>query len=79
LYGARIPDYHKYDKIISATDYIKIDKFDRERQIPQDPELSFYLKEYYHSKFKIKKLISNYFNDPASRNYGVLIEWSNPF
>jgi ribosomal protein S18 acetylase RimI-like enzyme len=40
-----------------------------------DPELALYLS----LGMKIEKIIPNYFDDPESLNYGVLVSWANPF
>lgn len=74
LLGARIPDYHKYAKMITVEDYIQVNN-KKINNIPPDPELSFYLK----LGLKIVKIIPNYFQDPESLNYGILIKWENPF
>jgi ribosomal protein S18 acetylase RimI-like enzyme len=74
LLGARIPNYHKYADKIKVEDYVKINKNEK-TNIPPDPELMFYQK----LGLKIVKVIPNYFDDPESLNYGVLMEWKNPF
>jgi predicted N-acetyltransferase YhbS len=76
--GSRIPDFHKYRDKMTAEDYV-FAKDQSGRDIILDPELKFYIRSYYGSATRIKKIIPNYFNDPASLNYGVLIEWNNPF
>jgi GNAT superfamily N-acetyltransferase len=72
--GARIPNYHKYADKIKVEDYVKINKNEK-TNIPPDPELMFYQK----LGLKIVKVIPNYFDDPESLNYGVLMVWKNPF
>jgi ribosomal protein S18 acetylase RimI-like enzyme len=74
LLGTRIPHYHKYADRIKVEDYVKITQKDQ-RNIPPDPELVFYQK----LGLKIVKIIPNYFDDPESLNYGVLVFWKNPF
>jgi ribosomal protein S18 acetylase RimI-like enzyme len=74
LLGARIPHYHKYADRIKVQDYVKISQKDQ-CNIPPDPELVFYQK----LGLKIVKIIPNYFDDPESLNYGVLVFWKNPF
>lgn len=72
--GARVPNYHKYANRIKIEDYVRITK-DKGRDIPPDPELMFYQK----LGLKIVKVVPNYFKDPESLNYGVLLVWNNPF
>jgi ribosomal protein S18 acetylase RimI-like enzyme len=74
LLGARIPHYHKYADKIKVEDYVKITQKDQ-NDIPPDPELMFYQR----LGLKIIKIIPNYFDDPESLNYGVLMLWKNPF
>jgi len=74
LLGARVPHYYKYADKIKIEDYVKIN--DKKRaDIPPDPELVFYQR----LGLKIVKIIPNYFKDPESLNYGVLLVWDNPF
>ena len=86
--GARIPSFARYLKhhcqkngisVISdkkrdkiAEDYIQATN---RRGNPLDPQITFYQKV----GMKIIKLLPNYFKDPESLNYGVLVLWSNPF
>lgn len=60
----------KRDKI--AKDYIQATN---RRGNPLDPQITFYQKV----GMKIIKLLPNYFKDPESLNYGILVLWSNPF
>lgn len=72
ILGGRLPGYHKYKNTMSAEEYIHAtSKTGR----PLDPELYLYQK----MGLKIIKLLPNYFNDPESCNYGVLLVWENPF
>jgi ribosomal protein S18 acetylase RimI-like enzyme len=71
LLGGRMPYYYKY-KDIKPSDYIKL-RGDDGRLV--DPELRFYTR----AGLEIAKVIPNYFEDPESNDYGVLLEWSNPF
>ncbi|XOB42334.1 MAG: GNAT family N-acetyltransferase [Candidatus Nealsonbacteria bacterium] len=75
--GGRIPNYYKFADKISVEDYINIDEQKGKNNIPPDPELIFYRKEYFG--IKIVKIMPNYFKDPESLNYGVLLVWKNPF
>lgn len=74
LLGSRIPNYYKYAKTIKIEDYIRIEDKKKD-DIQPDPELFFYKK----LGLKIVKIIPNYFKDPESLNYGVLLIWKNPF
>jgi ribosomal protein S18 acetylase RimI-like enzyme len=66
MLGGRIPDYYKHSNEVSIEDYVKSDV---------DPEVRFYRK----AGLKIIKIIPNYFKDPESLNYGILLLWENPF
>jgi len=86
--GGRIPSFARYLKhhcqkngisVISdkkrdkiAEDYIQAKN---RRGNPLDPQITFYQKV----GMKIIKLLPNYFEDPESLDYGVLVLWSNPF
>jgi len=72
--GGRIPNYHKFADKIKVEDYIKTDKT-TQNNIPPDPEILFYRQ----LGLKVVKIIPNYFDDPESLNYGVLLVWKNPF
>lgn len=76
--GGRIPNYYKFANKIKIEDYIKLKEGER-NDIPPDPELLFYRKEYWKVGLKIVKIIPNYFKDPESLNCGVLLVWENPF
>jgi ribosomal protein S18 acetylase RimI-like enzyme len=80
LLGARIPNYYKYVDKIKVEDYIQLDK--KSSDIPPDPELIYYRNvTNLLSKLglQIVKVLPNYFKDPESLNYGVLLIWGNPF
>lgn len=68
--GARIPRYRKYSKAMPAINYAysrtKTGKF-------LDPELEFYSKY----GLEIVTVLPDYFPDPDSLNYGVLLVWRN--
>jgi len=86
--GGRIPSFARYLKrycqkndisVISdeerdkvAEDYMRATN---RRGNPSDPEITFYQK----AGMKIIKLLPNYFEDPESLNYGILLLWTNPF
>ncbi len=86
--GGRIPRFARYLKhycqkngisVISDEERDKIaDHYIRattRKGHPLDPEINFYQKV----GTKIIKLLLNYFKDPESLNYGVLLIWLNPF
>jgi ribosomal protein S18 acetylase RimI-like enzyme len=74
--GSRIPNYNKFADKIKVEDYVKINNYQKnEKNIPPDPELSLYRK----CGFRIIKIIPEYFKDPESLNYGVLLIRENPF
>lgn len=68
--GISVISDEKRDKI--AEDYMRATN---KRGNPLDPEINFYQK----AGMKIIKLLPNYFEDPESLNYGVLVLWPNPF
>ena len=71
LGGSRIPGYHRYEKEMSAEHYL--------RSVVngeiKDPVISFLLR---CGRTPIK-VVPNYLQDEESCNYGVLMEWKNPF
>ena len=86
--GGRIPRFARYLKhycqkngisVISDEERDKIaDHYIRattRKGHPLDPEINFYQKV----GTKIIKLLLNYFKDPESLDYGVLLIWLNPF
>jgi hypothetical protein len=72
ILGGRIPDYYKYSNKYSAEEYLNA-KDDEGNLL--DPEVRFYKK----NRLEIVLLIPDYFKDPESMNYGVLLRWKNPF
>jgi ribosomal protein S18 acetylase RimI-like enzyme len=75
MLGGRIPNYWKFADKIKVEDYVRITDQNNFYNVPPDPGLLFYIKY----GFKIKKIIPNYFKDPESLNYGVLLVRENPF
>jgi len=75
MLGGRIPNYYKYANKMSVEDYIRATINKNGKIKPLDPEIAFYKK----SGLKIIKVIPDYFEDPESLNYGVLLLWENPF
>ena len=70
-FGARIPRFHRYVNQMSAEEYIKAT---RPSGRPLDPEIAFYVQ----GGAEVVKLLPNYFWDPESLGYGVLMVWKNP-
>ena len=71
LGGGRMPGYHKHAAQLSAEEYInKVVKGEL-----YDPVISFLLK---CGRLPIA-VVENYLEDEESLNYGVLMEWKNPF
>ena len=71
LLGCRVPNYHKHAKRMSIEQYISATS-KTGRML--DPELSLYRQV---NGIPVRP-IPNYFEDPESLNYGVLIFWENP-
>jgi ribosomal protein S18 acetylase RimI-like enzyme len=71
MLGGRLPYYYKY-KNVAVRKYVKMR--DKKGQI-LDPELRLYRR----LGLKIVKVKKNYFKDPESQDYGVILEWRNPF
>lgn len=69
MFGARIPGYYRYPNM-DPTEYINWKK--NKRHV--DPEIYIYQKH----GISIVKILPNYFCDPKSKNFGVLMKWENP-
>lgn len=69
--GARMPKYYKYADRMSPQEYYQAE---RRPNIPLDPELRLYQK----FGFEPTRLVENYFKDPESLNWGVLMEIKVP-
>lgn len=72
ILGGRLPGYHKYAARMTPEEYV----FSRRKGgKAYDPELAIY------ERFGLKavKVLPDYFKDPESLNYGVLLYWPNPF
>lgn len=70
-FGARIPRYHRYSEKMTAEEYIQATTNSGR---PLDPEIYFYQQ----GSAEVIKLLPDYFTDPESLNYGVLMIWENP-
>ena len=69
-FGGRIPNYHKYAKELTPKQYIeKV----RHKEI-QDPVLDFQMSNDFHPRLILKNYLEG---DKASKDYAVLLEWSN--
>lgn len=71
ILGGRLPYYYKH-KNLSPEDYVNLK--DEKNRI-YDPELRLYVR----MGLKVVKVQKDYFHDPESLNYGVILEWKNPF
>ncbi len=69
--GSRIPRYHQLSEKMDAETYIR--QFKTGRHF--DPELNLYKR----IGLMPVRVLPNFFPDPASCNYGVLVQWRNPF
>jgi hypothetical protein len=72
LLGGRMPGYHKHASTMSAEQYLWA-KDDKGR--PLDRQVRYYTSI---PGLNAIKAIPNYFNDPDSLDYGVLLTWRNP-
>ena len=72
LLGARMPGYHKWADKMTAEEYWKAE---RRPGVLLDPELRYY------NDFGMRatQLVPNYFDDPESLNYGVIVEMPLPW
>lgn len=69
--GGRMPGYHRVAECMSAEQYLEAVV----RGELHDPVISFLLRS---GRMPIA-LVPNYLEDEESHNYGVLMEWKNPF
>ena len=72
LLGCRIPNFHKYAKRMTVDEYISATT--KTGRII-DPELAMYRQL---NAVPVRP-VKNYFEDPDSLNYGLLVFWNNPF
>lgn len=71
LGGGRMPGYHKHAELMLPEQYIEeVVKGDL-----KDPVITFLLR----CGRTPLKVVANYLEDEDSRNYGMLMEWKNPF
>ena len=71
LGGGRIPGYHHVSEIMTAEEYVQKVLIGEQN----DPVISFLLK----CGRRPIGVVENYLEDEESHNYGVLMEWKNPF
>ncbi len=69
--GSRLPRYHQFASELSVAEYVLATQ--DKRQL--DPELDLYRRV---GMIPIR-VLPNFFPDPSSCNYGVLLAWENPF
>jgi hypothetical protein len=72
LLGGRLPGYHHYADRMTAEQYLMAKN---EKGKPLDRQVRFYTSV---PGLKALKVLPNYFNDPESLDYGVLLRWKNP-
>lgn len=72
ILGGRMPWYHRFAHKYTPEEYL----WKRSRSRYLDPQVNMYSKV---PGLRIMKLIPEYFDDPESLNYGVLLRWRNPF
>jgi hypothetical protein len=73
LLGGRLPGYHEYADKMSAESYLRAKGPDGK---PLDRQVAFYTSV---PGMQALKVLPNYFHDPESLDYGVLLRWKNPF
>jgi len=73
ILGGRIPRYYKYASRMSPEQYINA--LHPKSNKPLDPEIQLYIK----AGLRVIKILPDYMPDPESMNFGVLMEWRNPF
>jgi hypothetical protein len=72
LLGARLPGYHKIADQMSIDDYAWAKRDDG---LPLDPQIRFYRR----MGLRPIRLVKDYFVDPESLDYGMIVEMKNPF
>jgi hypothetical protein len=74
FFGSRIPRYHRYADLISPQEYVELaypTTIDGRRVVP-DGEVALYTR---YVGAQIIRLVPNFFDDPDSLNWGVLMGW----
>lgn len=72
ILGARLPRYHRFADRMTAEEYAAAEK---KPGVPLDPELRYY----YAFGMKPVRLVEDYFIDPESKDWGMLVEMSLPW
>jgi|GEM_PF-2180890 len=72
LLGGRMPGYHRYSHLMTAEMYVNERKPSGR---PLDVQVGMYLEV---PGVQVVGVIPDYFPDPDSLNYGVLLRWDNP-
>jgi hypothetical protein len=72
LLGARMPGYHRYANTMTAREYSLAE---RRTGMALDPELRYY----YKFGMRPVQLVANYFKDPQSLDWGMLVEMPPPW
>lgn len=72
MLGGRLPGYHKVSDKMTAEEYL----FAKDSHgDPLDPQVKYYTSS---AGLKVVKVLPDYFDDPESCDYGVLLRWRNP-
>jgi hypothetical protein len=70
--GARLPGYHRYAQKMTAEEYAAAE---RKPGVVLDPELRYY----YAFGMRPTRLVENYFVDPDSKDWGMIVEMALPW
>ena len=73
MLGGRMPGYSHYSSTMTAEEYINAKREDGK---PLDSQVRMYTSV---PGLTVEGVLPNYFDDPDSCNYGVLLVWKNPF
>ena len=71
IWGARLPDYHRFASKFTIEEYIQ-----QTTEIGEhiDRQVRFYTR----NGFQVGRILPGYFKDPASLDYGVIFYYDNP-
>jgi hypothetical protein len=72
LLGGRMPGYRDFASKMTADEYLRAKD---DHGLPLDKQVRYYTSI---PGLKAIKVLPNYFHDPASLDYGVLLRWTNP-
>jgi hypothetical protein len=73
MLGGRMPGYHNYADKMTAEEYLWAKTKDGRFL---DPQVQYYASV---AGLRVVKALPDYFDDPGSCDYGVLLRWKNPF